>query len=103
MNIYNSYKVSREEIDDLFNAVSELNEIAVGLFLNIGADERFEFKKHFERLNEFVRERQASLVSVEEKKLITELLTKLDLITMMDGFLGRECSISVKYDEDYED
>ena len=26
-----------------------------------------------------------------------------DLITMMDGFLGRECSISVKYDEDYEE
>lgn len=83
MNIYNSYKVSREEIDDLFNAVSELNEIAVGLFLNIGADERFEFKKHFERLNEFVKGRQASLVNEEEKELITELLTKLDLITMM--------------------
>ena len=28
---------------------------------------------------------------------------EFDLITMMDGFLGRECSISVKYDEDYED
>ena len=27
---------------------------------------------------------------------------EFDLITMMDGFLGRECSISVKYDEDYE-
>ena len=28
---------------------------------------------------------------------------EFNLITMMDGFLGRECSISVKYDEDYED
>ena len=28
---------------------------------------------------------------------------EFDLITMMDEFLGRECSISVKYDEDYED
>lgn len=83
MNIYNSYKVSKEEIDDLFNAVSELNEIAVGLFSCIGTDERFEFKKHFERLNEFVRERQASLANEEEKKIITDLLTKLDLIQMM--------------------
>lgn len=83
MNIYNSYKVSKEEIGDLFNAISELNEIAAGLFSGIGPDERFEFKKHFERLNEFVRERQASLASEEEKKLITDLLTKLDLIQMM--------------------
>lgn len=83
LNIFNSYKVMKEEIDDLFNAVSELNEIAVGLFSSIGLDERFEFKKHFERLNEFVRERQASLASEEEKKLITDLLTKLDLIQMM--------------------
>ena len=28
---------------------------------------------------------------------------EFDLITMMDGFLGRECSISVKYDEEYEE
>lgn len=83
MNIYNSYKVSKEEIDDLFHAIAELNGIAVGLFSSIGPDERFEFKKHFERLNEFVRERQASLASEEEKKLITDLLTKLDLIQMM--------------------
>ena len=83
MNIYNSYKVSKEEIGDLYNAISELNEIATGLFSSIGPDERFEFKKHFERLNEFVRERQASLASEEEKKLITDLLTKLDLIQMM--------------------
>ena len=66
MNIYNSYKVSKEEIGDLFNAIFELNEIAAGLFSSIGPDERFEFKKHFERLNEFVRERQASLASEEE-------------------------------------
>lgn len=83
MNIYNSYKVSKEEIGDLFKAIFELNEIAAGLFSSIGPDERFEFKKHFERLNEFVRERQASLASEEEKKLITDLLTKLDLIQMM--------------------
>lgn len=36
------------------------------------------------------------IVSIEDRG-------EFDLITMMDGFLGRECSISVKYDEDYED
>ena len=35
------------------------------------------------------------IVSIEDRG-------EFDLITMMDGFLGRECSISVKYDEDYE-
>ena len=85
LNIYNSYKVTKEEIDDLCSAVSELNGIATGLFSSIEPDERFEFKKHFERLNEFVRERRASLASEEEKKLITDLLTKLDLIQMMES------------------
>ena len=83
MNIYNSYKVTKEEIDNLYNAISELNDIAKGLFSGISLDERFDFKKHFERLNEFVRERQASLANEEEKKLIIDLLTKLDLIQMM--------------------
>ena len=40
----------------------------------------------------------------ENGKLIVSIEDRgeLDLITMVDGFLGRECSISVKYDEDYE-
>ena len=36
------------------------------------------------------------VVSIEDRG-------EFDLITMMDGFLGRECSISVKYGEDYEE
>ena len=36
------------------------------------------------------------IVSIEDRG-------EFDLITMMDGFLGRECSITVKYDEDYEE
>lgn len=85
MNLYNSYKVTKEEINDLFSAITELNKIAVGLFSGIEADERFDFKKHFERLNEFVRDRQTSLANEEEKKLISDLLLKLDLIQMMDS------------------
>ena len=36
------------------------------------------------------------IVSIEDRG-------EFDLITMMNEFLGRECSISVKYDEDYEE
>lgn len=85
MNLYNSYKVTKEAIEDLYSVISELNDIAVGLFSSVGTDEKFEFKKHFERLNVFVRERQASLANEEEKKLISDLLIKLDLIQMMDS------------------
>lgn len=36
------------------------------------------------------------IVSIEDRG-------DFDLITMMDEFMGKECSISVKYDEDYEE
>lgn len=36
------------------------------------------------------------IVSIEDRG-------EFDLLTMLDGFMGRECSISVKYDEDYEE
>lgn len=84
MNLFNSYKVTKDEINDLYSAIQELNKIAVGLFSGIETDERFDFKKHFERLNEFVRDKQASLANEEENKLISDLLLKLDLIQMMD-------------------
>ena len=42
-----------------------------------------------------IDENERLIVSIEDRG-------EFDLITMMDEFLGRECSISVKYDEDYE-
>lgn len=41
----------------------------------------------------------------EDGRLIVNIEDRgeFDLLTMLDGFLGRECSISVKYDEDYEE
>lgn len=36
------------------------------------------------------------IVSIEDRG-------DFDLLTMMDEFMGKECSISVKYDEDYEE
>ncbi len=85
LNIYNSYKVSKDEIDDLYNAVEEINSIATGLFSGIEADIQFAFKKHFERLKEFVRGKQATLANEEEKRLITDLLTRLDVIQLMSS------------------
>lgn len=82
MNLYNSYKVTQVEIDELFSAISEVNNIAKELFSDIESDTRFQFGKHFERLGEFVRARQNSLANEEEKELIRELLVKLDMIQM---------------------
>ena len=83
MNIYNEYKVTAKDFDDLYSAICEIDDIAKKLFTEAEND-RFSFKKHFERLEEFVRERQSALVSEEEKKLISQLLTKLDLIQLFE-------------------
>lgn len=81
MNIYNTYKITATDFDNLYKAICEINEIAKKLFTETSGD-KINFKKHFERLEEFVRERQDTLVSEEEKTLITQLLTKLDIIQM---------------------
>ena len=81
MNIYNTYKITAKDFDNLYKAICEINEIAKKLFMETSG-EKINFKKHFERLEEFVRERQDTLVSEEEKTLITQLLTKLDIIQM---------------------
>lgn len=81
MNIYNTYKITAKDFDNLYKAICEINEIAKKLFTETAGD-KINFKKHFERLEKFVRERQDTLVSEEEKTLITQLLTKLDIIQM---------------------
>lgn len=79
MNLYNKYKVTEKDFNNLYDAICEINEIAKKLFADTGA-ERFSFKKHFKRLEEFVRFRQGELANEEEKVLISQLLTKLDMI-----------------------
>lgn len=83
MNIYNAYKITAKDFDNLYKAICEINDIAKKLFSDT-TDEKINFKKHFERLEEFVRERQDALVSEEEKALITQLITKLDIIQMKE-------------------
>lgn len=89
MNIYNTYKITAKDFDNLYKAICEINGIAKQLFTETTGD-KINFKKHFERLEEFVRERQDALVSEEEKTLITQLLVKLDLIQMMKKEDGNE-------------
>ncbi len=79
-NIYNSYKIPLKEVEDLYYAICELNAAAVKLFGDVGADEQFQFGRHFKRLREFVSGRQASLANEEEKDLITKLLIRLDVV-----------------------
>ena len=81
MNIYNVYKITDKDFDNLYMAICEIDEIAKKLFTETAGD-KINFKKHFERLEEFVRERHTTLVSEEEKTLITQLITKLDIIQM---------------------
>ena len=81
MNIYNTYKITAKDFDNLYKAICEIDNIAKQLFTETAGD-KINFKKHFVRLEEFVRERQDTLVSEEEKTLITQLLTKLDIIQM---------------------
>lgn len=80
MNLYNSYKVSQKEIEDLYKAICELNENAKKLFGDMTVDEQFQFGKHFKQLKEFVSDKQMALVNEEEKDLISKLLVRLDLI-----------------------
>lgn len=80
INIYNSYKVPLKEIEDLGNAICELNDSAVQLFGDVETDEQFQFSSHFNRLKEFVSGKQASLANEEEKDLIEKLLIRLDAV-----------------------
>lgn len=81
LNIYSSYKVPLKEIEDLYNAVCEINDSALILFGDVEADEQFQFATHFDRLKDFVSKKRSFLVSMEEKDLISKLLTRLDIIT----------------------
>ena len=81
MNIYNAYKVTAADFDNLYSAILEIDQIAREIFAGT-QNESFSFKKHFERLEEFIRKRQPALVTEEEKNLVAQLLQKLDQIHM---------------------
>lgn len=88
MNIYNSCKVTDRDINSLCSAVSEIDQIASKLFSDSG-NERFSFREHFRKLEEFVKGKKSdSMLSEEENTLISQLLEKLDLIQMSEDESG---------------
>ena len=80
LNIYNPNKVTEQAIDDLYEAVSEINKAAKELFDDTTQGNMIEFKTHFQRLRDFVNKKQPSLINKEERELIDKLIIRLDSI-----------------------
>lgn len=81
ISIYNKYKVKREDILALIAAVEEINQIAAYLFAQDNNREDFvSFGKHFQNLEDFLKRRELTLATEEERALINALQLRLDKI-----------------------
>ena len=79
--IYNRYKVTRKDITTLIKAIEEINEIATYLFALDNSHEDFiNFGKHFQNLEEFLKQRELALANEKERELIYALQLRLDKI-----------------------
>ena len=78
LNLYSTYKVPLNAIEELYKALGQINSIAKKLFGTATEDEQFQFGNHFKRLRDFVDRRQIELANEEEKDLIGQLLARLD-------------------------
>lgn len=81
LSIYNRYRVAIKDIEMLINAITEINEIATCLFSIDNSYEDFiNFGKHFQNLEEFLKQRELSLATEEERTLIGALQLRLNMI-----------------------
>ena len=81
LNIYNKYKVTRTDIVALIKAIQEINEIAKALFsLDSSREDFIDFGKHFQTLEEFLKQRELVLANEQERALISALQLRLDKI-----------------------
>lgn len=80
MNLYNTYKVPFKEIQDLHNAICEINNSAKDLFGGASTEEQIQFGNHFRQLKNFLDKRQNALADEEEKDLISRLLVRLETV-----------------------
>ncbi len=80
MNLYNNYKVTEKDLEDLHAAIREINSTAKDLFGIVSEDEQFLFGSHFQRLKDFVDKKQSALADEEEKDLISNLLVRLEVV-----------------------
>lgn len=86
ISVYNSEYVLREDLVLLRDTVVLLNQTAKGLFVSDDGDqESINFKLHFDKLEEFIRQQlPTSLVDEEEKNLVEELLERFDQVKSQD-------------------
>lgn len=77
LSIYNRYKVSEKDIQGLIAAVNEINEIGARFFANNKKEEYIHIGRHFQRLEEFLRQRELTLATEQEQRLIRDLMSRL--------------------------
>lgn len=81
LSVYNKYKVSKTDIKNLIKAIEEINGIAKYLFALDNTREDFiNFGKHFQNLEEFLKQRELALANEKERELISALQLRLDQI-----------------------
>lgn len=79
LSIYNPYKVSKKNVRDLLSAIEEINAIAGFLFASGNAENGYiHFGKHFKNLEDFLKQRDFTLMGEEERALIDALKQRLD-------------------------
>ena len=79
LSIYNPYKVSKKNVRDLLSAIEEIKAIAGFLFASGNAENGYiHFGKHFKNLEDFLKQRDFTLMGEEERALIDALKQRLD-------------------------
>lgn len=85
MTIYQEYKVSEKNVTDFIGAIESINTIAAQLFISDdqkAGSNYLSFRKHFEALEKFLKEKQTKLVDEEERDLITKLLVRFEEVRL---------------------
>lgn len=81
LSIYNKYKVPEKDIEALIKAIEEINEIARYLFMQSpDRHDYIDFERHFQNLEEFLKQRELSLATSKERELINALQLRLSQI-----------------------
>lgn len=85
MTIYQQYKVSEKNVTDFIGAMESIQAIAAQLFAAQGQKSGISylsFRKHFEELEKFLKERQPELADEEERDLIAKLLVRFEEVRL---------------------
>lgn len=81
IEIYNPYKVRLQDVENVIQAIEEINEIALQLF----APEEFqenhiEFAKHFTALETVLKQRNLDMIGEKEQELLEALQVRLNRV-----------------------